>query len=214
MPVLPSGTNDRIEWFENRLPAWTGKAAEIGLQADQVAQLQTLTDTARAAYAAAQAARIASKNATLALRTAERKLVTYGSDLIQAVKIFAQTTDNPEVYTIASVPPPSPPTPAGAPTPPTDLSADPNADGTVTLRWKGSVANHTFFTVWRKPAGAAAFTQIGSVAAKAFVDASVPAGVPSVAYVVRAQRGMQVSANSDETVVNFGAGDGSAAQAA
>lgn len=204
MPVLPTGTDARIQWFEQRIVSWQANALAIGLTDAQVTQLSTYINLARTRYDAAQAARIAAKNATLGLHNAAGDLFSYGSDLIQAVKIFAETTGDPNVYTLASVPPPAPPTPAGAPKPPTDVSADPNADGTVTVSWKGSLAHQTFYTVWRKPAGAAAFTQVASISAKTFTDPTVPAGVASIAYVVRAQRGLLVSANSDETVVNFG----------
>lgn len=206
MAVLPSGINQRIQWFEQRVDSWQSAAESIGLTEAQVTQLVNLTNMARTRYDAAQAARIAAKNATLNLKNAMSELTRYGSDLVQAIKIFAQTTDDPGVYTAASVPPPAPPHPAGKPEAPTDVTADPSADGTVTIRWKGSLAHKTFYTVWRKLAGEDAFTNVGSVSAKAFVDTTVPAGVGSAAYVVRAQRGLAVSPNSDETVVNFGGG--------
>jgi hypothetical protein len=96
--------------------------------------------------------------------------------------------------------------PPGPPVPPTDVTADPNADGTVTIKWKGSTPYQTFFTVRRRVGNSTQWLQIGSVATKSFVDASVPPGSPTVTYALRAQRNTHVSASSDEAIVNFGGG--------
>jgi hypothetical protein len=204
MPVLPDRIQDRIAWFEQRIASWTAGPTNIGLAAAQITQLTSLIADARAAYDAAQAARTAAKNATLAMSTAVSALSTYGGDLIKTIKAFAESSQNPEVYVKASVPPPAAPSPSGPPPAPTDVTADPNADGTITLRWKGSLANQTFYTVWRRPGATGSFVQIGSVAKKTFVDVSAPSGQASISYFVRGQRGSAVSPTSDITTVQFG----------
>ncbi len=205
MSVLPDKINDRIAWFEQRLQAWQNNAAAIGVLPAQVLQLKNMVTTARANYNAAQTARAVAKDATVVQGSADRAMTSFGSDLIQTIKLFAQTTNNATVYQLSSVPPPAAPTPAGPPKAPTNVIADPNADGTITITWKGSLANSTFYTVWRKPgsAPASAFTQITSVAGKKFIDTNVPGGVSSVNYYVRAQRDLAFSAPSEEVTVNF-----------
>lgn len=207
MPILPDQINERIQWFEQRLPSWIAAPATIGLTAAQCTALDNATKAARAAYTAAQVARIAAKNATIGQGNSVRGMTTLGSDTLRFIKAFAEASANPNaVYQAASVPPPAPPTPPGPPVPPTDVTGDPNADGTVTVKWKGSTAYQTFFTVWRRVGNSTQWTQVGSVATKSFLDDSVPAGSPSVTYVIRSQRNTQVSPASDEAVVNFGGG--------
>lgn len=205
MSVLPDQINERIQWFEQRIASWIAAPAAIGLTPAQCTALDTAIKAARNAYNAAQAARIAAKNATIGQRNALNTLSDLGADALRFIKAFAESQNNPNtVYQAASVPPPAPPTPSGPPTPPTNLVADPNADGTVSLRWRGSTAYQTFFTVWRRIGNNTQWTQLGAVATKSFRDASVPVGTPSVVYVVRSQRNTETSAPSDETVVNFG----------
>ncbi|XVJ60354.1 MAG: hypothetical protein HEQ23_13550 [Tepidisphaera sp.] len=205
MAVLPEQINERIMWFEQRINSWQASPALIGLTAAQCTSLKNAIVAARSAFDAAALARIASKNATIGQRTNVNAMTDLGSDALRFIKAFAESQPNPNaVYQAASVPPPLPPSPPGPPEPPTDVVGDPNADGTVTIRWKGSTANQTFFTIWRRVGNLPQWFQIGSVALKSFRDDTVPAGVPSVSYVIRAQRNNAVSAASDEATVNFG----------
>jgi hypothetical protein len=207
MPILPDQINERIQWFEQRITSWQAAPTSIGLTAAQATNLKNAIVAARVAYDAAQLARIASKNATIGQKNAVGGMTGLGSDALRFIKAFAESQPNPNaVYQAASVPPPLPPAPPGPPVHPTDVVADPNADGTVTIRWKGSTAYQTFFTIWRRVGNSTQWLQIGSVATKSFVDASVPAGSPTVTYALRAQRNTQVSAPSDEAIVNFGGG--------
>lgn len=208
MPTVPDRINERIEWFELRIAEWSAQPASIGLTAAQCTALQAAIEEARAAYDHALAARIAAKNATLGQATMVRNMSDLGADAIRYIRAFADSRPTPVqrdgVYKAASVPPPAPPQPAGPPVPPTGVVADPNADGTVTIKWRGSTANQTFFTIWRRVGNLSSWSQIGSVATKSFVDAGVPAGTPSVRYYIRAQRNDELSAPSEEAVVNFG----------
>lgn len=208
MSVPPAPIVDRIEWFEQRITGWTASPALIGLTPAQCTSLDAAIIAARKAYEDAQAARIAAKNATIQQSIALRTLSDLGGDAIRYIRAFAQSKTTPEardaVYAAASVPPLAPPTPAGPPEVPTDVVGDPNADGTVTLRWKGSTASQTFFSIWRRTGNNTTWTQIGAVATKTFIDATVPGGTPSVRYYVRAQRNNQLSPASDEAIVNLG----------
>jgi hypothetical protein len=208
MSVPPSPIIERIEWFEQRIAAWTAAPANVGLTAAQCTALAGFITKARDAYEAAKAARNAAKNATLGQTAAMRTLSDTGSDAIRYIRAYAQSQTSQAardaVYAAASVPPLNPPSPAGPPETPWDLVGDPNADGTVTLRWKGTTANQTFFSIWRRTGNNTTWQQIGAVATKSYVDISVPGGTPSVRYYVRAQRHNQISPASDEAIVNFG----------
>jgi hypothetical protein len=205
MAVLPKSRLDRVEFFEARLAQWAGSAAAIGILPAQAAQIATMTNAARAAFNAQQTQLAAAKAATASFYVKTDDMAELGSDLIKTIKAYAETTNNPNVYALASIPAPAAPTPAGAPTAPTALDATMNADGTITLKWKGVLAARQFFSIWRQLPGQNAPTQIGSIAAKSFIDTSVPRGLTQVVYSVRAHRDTLVSEPSDNIVVYFGA---------
>lgn len=205
MGVSPSSRVDQLTFFEVHNDPWSTHAVAIGTTVAAVNNLKGLTATARQKYTDAMAARDAAKAATQAFYDACDAMRGSGADIIATIKAYAETTNNPGVYTLAQIPAPAGASSSGPPEIPADLVADPNADGSVTLKWKGSTGNQTFFSVWRKSnTPNAQFTQIGAVAAKSFIDVSAPAGVPGVTYAVRAHRTTQGSLPSDEAVVNYG----------
>ena len=208
MPTVPDTINARIMFYEQRIVAWTASPATIGLTASACTVLAAAITAARKAYNDAAAARIATKNATVTQTAAVRTMSNLGADDIRFIRAFAESQSTQAaidaVFVAASIEPPAPPIPAGPPVAPTMVVADPNADGTVTVKWKGSTSSQTFFTIWRKVGNSTTWTQLNSVAVKTYRDVTVPGGTPTVTYFVRAQRNNQVSPASDECVVNFG----------
>lgn len=208
MPTVPTELNARIMFFEQRIAAWTAAPTTIGLTAAQCTALSAAILAARKSYNDAMAARITAKNMTIAQTSALRTMSNLGADDIRFIRAFAESQPTQAamdaVFAAASIEPPAPPVPAGPPKAPANVTADPNADGTVTVKWVGSTANQTFFTIWRRVGNSTTWAQLASVATKSFIDTTVPAGTPSVTYFVRAQRNSQVSPASDECIVNFG----------
>ena len=208
MPTVPSEINARISFFEQRIIAWSAAPNLIGLLPVQTVALGAAIVACRKAYNDAQAARITAKNMTVTQTAALRTLSNLGADDIRFIRAFAESQATQAamdaVFAAASIEPPAPPQPAGPPKAPTMVVADPNADGTVTIKWSGSTASQTFFTIWRKVGNSTSWMQIDSVAAKRYIDSGVPGGTPTVTYFVRAQRNNQISPASDEAVVNFG----------
>jgi len=204
MSVLPNTRLGRIEWFEQRLAAWAADPEAVGLTVDQIMALTPLVTAARTSYQAAQVARAESRGATLSFHTAEEALVATGRDLIATIKAFAETSDDPNVYVLANVPPPAPLSPAGPPNPPTDVRGAINSDGAVELKWSGSLAFRTFYDILRRLEGEPAWTLIDSVGAKSFLDSSVPVGATSVQYRVRAKRGEFTSAANEPITIRLG----------
>lgn len=212
MSVLPQGKLDRIVFLEQRLTKWDTNAAAIGLTDAQVAALTTLVTAARAKYNAAQTARNASKLATQEQDTAINAMTGTGSDMIQTIRLFAESTGDATVYDLADIPAPATPSPAGPPPQPTDLSHTCLPDGAVMLKWKGTTSQGAFFKVYRKMTGQTAFQSIGAVAAKSLVDDTVPAGTHQAFYYVVGQRGTVTGPASDWLTVNFGVQGGEAAE--
>jgi hypothetical protein len=206
--VLPSSDLGKVEFFEQHTAAWATNALAIGLAAPQVTTLTAATAAARAAYNAQQVAREAAKAATANFHNLVRTMADLGGDAIKAIKLKAATGNDPNVYVLAQIPAPAGPTPPPALVPPTNLIADPNADGTITLSWKGSTAFRTFFSIWRRVGDDSAWTAIGSTAGKTFLDETVPSSPipPSVTYAVRCQRDTELSAPSAFAEIVYGGG--------
>jgi hypothetical protein len=206
MPVLPQSDLQKVEFMEAHLALWTTNATAIGLTSAQVTAMSTATTAARTGFNGQQSAKAAAKAATANFHNLVRTMSDLSSDAIKAIKLKAAQTNDPNVFVLANIPAPSPPSPTPPPKPPTDLVADPNADGTISLRWQGSVANATFFSVWRKLGSSTTWTNVGSTALKTFVDAAVPTSpIPaSIVYAVRAQRGSIISDPSVQAEVVYG----------
>lgn len=205
MPLVPDSRIGQIEFYEAHNPQWTAKATTIGLTAAQMTTLTSLTTTARAAFNAAEAARNAAKAATQEYYNAVSNMSALGASYITQIRAKAETTNDPTVYTSAQIPPRATPTPAGPPTNATSVSALLENDGNVQLSWRGTVSQGQFFSVWRKLAGQTTWTQIGSVAAKSFIDSGVPAGTTYAYYQIKSHRNSQVSSGSEPVVLLFGA---------
>lgn len=205
MPVLPESRVEKIEFFEQHNPIWTTNAANIGLTAAEVTALQALTTAARSAFNAQQTAKNAAKAATQNFYNAVSAMQSNGSGLIAKIKTYAETKNDPNAYVLAQIPAPAAPTPAGPPETPTDLTAQMNSDGTMNIAWKGSLAQRQFYSVWRQLPSQSFPQQIGAVAAKDFMDVTVPRGLDSVIYTVRAHRDALSSLPTEALTVYFGA---------
>ncbi len=207
MGVLPGSRIDRIEWFEQRLAAWLLNASDIGLSLPQVSQLQGEISAARIAYNNAQQARNDSRSATVGFYDAEGVMTDDGRDLISTIKAYAETTDDPNVYVLANVPPPADPTPIGAPGMPTDITTTLNNIGHLILTWKAtnaSASTGAYFELSRRLDGEASFTLLGTTGTKDFTDVTVPLGTAQATYVITPKRGELTGDPSNQVVVQFG----------
>ncbi|MFM9994894.1 MAG: hypothetical protein ACKVU4_03730 [Phycisphaerales bacterium] len=208
MGVVPDTRLQQLEFYEAHLPVWQDNAGAIGLTVAQLTALSTLITAARTSYDAQQPTRNAAKAATLAFYDDITAAHENGSNLIATIKTYASSTNNPGVYSTAQIPPPAAPTPAPPPVAPTDLVSVLNTDGSITLKWKGSLAQGAFFSVWRAvaPGTGGQFStavQIASLAEKSYLDTGVPAAVQAQ-YTLRTHRGGQVSTPSEPTIVKIG----------
>lgn len=202
--VVPSTDLGKLEFYEAHLAAWGTAPANIGLTAGQVTSLNTLTTAARTAFNGALTAREAAKAATGNMHNKINSMHALGSDLIKIIKAYAATQNDPNVFVLAQIPEPAPRTPAPPPEAPTDLSASMNADGSIRLSWKGTLAYRQFFSVWRQTPSEDAPQQIAAIAAKEFVDLTVPRGLAQTIYSVRAHRDAAVSEPCPNLIVYFG----------
>lgn len=234
MSTLPADNVQCIQYLETRLTRWQESAAEIGLTAAQVTALRTLVTDARKAYDTAQSARATSKAATVAFGDVMGDTRGDAGALIRTIRAFASTSGDPKVYSLAQIDPPAPPTPAKAPTQPTDLRANIEPTGALTLQWKptrpaplGSNQDEStsgvVYTIKRKLRNENNYTIVGAVPASrggsrafsSFTDSALPGGgaANGVQYVIQGQRATTTGMNltgpeSPVYTIMLGAGSG------
>ncbi|MBL0870359.1 MAG: hypothetical protein IBJ18_07280 [Phycisphaerales bacterium] len=211
MGVVPETRLGKIQFYENHLGPWADNAVAIGLTSTAVAALGSLTSNARKAYDDAEAARQAAKAATQAYYNAVRAMHNgpgAGADMIEQIRNKAQSTNNPEIYTLAEIPAPATPGTIPPPGTPNDFTVGLLQNGAVELKWKcanPSGAQGTVYEVKRRSGAAGNFVYVGSTGVKNFVDETVSAGTASVTYQVTAIRSTQ-RGNPAQFTVNFGIG--------
>lgn len=191
MPVLPDTKLGQLEFFESHKDAWGDHAAAIGIQTSAISPFKAQITSARDAYNAMQIARDASKAATQSFYNAHGAMLDTGRGFIAAIKAFADTSRNPNVYVLANIDPPAPPSPAPAPETPTELVGAITPSGGVTLTWNSTRSGATrgiFFLVERQRASETTWTPLGGVMEKAFLDPAPMLGDGPVQYRVRAGR--------------------------
>jgi hypothetical protein len=206
--VLPDSRTQMIQWFADRVAGWAADPVSIGLTALQVSDLAAFLAAAQTGSSDATAARIASRDATVVFHEGSDQLRGFGADLIKTIKAFAETTNDANVYAAASVPPPSPPSPTAPPDVPTELTAQINGFGSISIAWKGSRADGTQFVLQRQltpvDAPPAAWSFAGASTTNDYTDATVPTGFASVSYRVYAQSPAGTSDASTPVVLAFG----------
>jgi hypothetical protein len=194
----------KLQWLEARTAAWSTAGGDIGLSDDQTSQLATQVTAARAAFNAAELQRAQSKAATGTWHEAIDEAAEFGAALVNTIKAFARATSDPGVYSTAMVSPSDPPVPSGAPDEPTNVRTQVLNTGAVEIAWDGTLANRTFYEVFRRIPGQSAEVLIASIGKTKFADETVPAGHGKVWYSVRARRGDLASDATDVVEVRLG----------
>ena len=201
--TIPGPRDEMIEFYVQHAEIWSASAVDIGLTLAQATAVADAATAAQAALDAATAARNASKVQTSMLNDKAASLRSVGGAAVAQIRAFAEITDNPDVYDKAQITPPAPPTPVGPPTSPADLTADPHADGTISLRWKGTVSGGQSFVIERS-IDMGAWGIVRSVREKSWLDNAVPMNTNNIRYRVYGMRGDTLSVNPPITSVNFG----------
>lgn len=193
MGTVPSSNLGKVQFYETHLSPWTNHAAAIGLELPAVAALTTATQEARAAYDEMLAARTASKSATqnfyqkVAVMHGDPGL---GSDMIDTIKNYAQTTGDPGVYTLADIPAPTPPGEVGPPGTPFDFRVELKQTGAVQFSWKcnnPSGAGGTVYEIRRSIAGGA-FEFVDNAGERRYTDDTIPSGSGPATYQITGVR--------------------------
>ena len=212
MATVPASKFGKLQFYEAHIDPWTNNAAAIGLDLPDVANLTTATTEARAAYDALLIARDAAKAATLNFTD---KVATmhgapgYGSDMIDTIRNFAQTTDDDNVYVLAQIPAPGTPGAVGPPGTPYDFRVSLLQDGSTELKWKSNNpvgARGTVYEIMRSDAGGP-MTFVAAAGAKTYIDSTLPTNSSPVTYRITGIRST-LRGNPGQFTVQFGAGGG------
>lgn len=206
MSVVPKKILQKMQWLEDHVEPFNLNAVAIGTTVLEAAAFQTKTEAARAALTAATAARSASKNATLTLKTALEAADIAAAGIVKQVGVRAETTHNPDVYALASLPAPAQPSPIGPLATASDFTVGLEVTGALNLTWKATQptnATAVTYQIWRRIGHTGPFVCLGGVGAKNFQDATVPAGSAVVTYQIQATRSTSVSPWA-QFVVSFG----------
>jgi hypothetical protein len=212
MRTVPETRLGKIEFYESRLGPWAASGAAIGLAIDSILALAAKTAAARAAYdthlAAAAAARAATTDFYQTV-TAMHGDPGAGSDMIATIRNYAQVQDDPEVYTLAQIPPPASPGTPPPPGVPTDFGVELLASGALSLTWKSRNPRGVGGTIYElvRQVDGGAFTFVGSTGSRVFTDDTVPAGAAAVTYQITAVRSTARGKPARHTVRFGGAGN-------
>src|SRR5690606_7463753 len=125
--VVPEGRDAMIEFYLAHQSKWEENMLSIGLTQPEIDDMKAKLDAVVAQQANAVQARQDAQMATQQLNTLADLLRATGALTMMRIRTYAESTGNPEVYTLAGLPLPKPPTPAPPPESPTMFEADPFA---------------------------------------------------------------------------------------
>lgn len=228
MGVIPTKTAEEITFGEVHAPIWATAPTSIGLTVAACTAITAAVTAARKAFTDAHAAREASKAATNNLSVKMNLLHPLLAEAVQTIRLFAESTNNPAVYTLAQIPAPATPTPAPPPMQPVQLGASIIPGGVLRISFKATDSaaggGATTYLVSRKLSGQSTFTVIGSAGSsrstdganlprgfKFFDDSSLPSGSNNMQYMVQGQRGSAFGLPSESLTVSIGTDGGGGA---
>lgn len=205
---LPSTIPDFLNWCEAHSDLWLTNFASIGISESQAQAFKALYTAMAASNSAAIAARMASKDATVAFQNDLTATRATAAAFVAVIKAFAESTDNPNVYSLAGVSPDDPRSVLPPPLPPQSFVATVNPSGSIRLTWKVTqpkgVNNVTYMVKRRIPGVDSAFVTIGTAGRKEFTDETLPLGVDAVNYIVQPRRGDSLGNESNVLALQFG----------
>lgn len=211
MSLIPSSRVGKVEFFESKIAAWTANAAAIGLAPADVTAFAGKITAARSSFNNSETQRAVSRSATQTFYTKVSEMHGQGADFIATIRAYAQTKNDPNVYTLAQIPPPATPGVTPPPGKPEAFRVELLESGALVLGWKcrnPAGIGGTIYEVLRRFGGpGAAFTYIGSSGLRNFTDETIPssAAAGGVTYRVTAVRSTARGEPAQFTV-SFGVG--------
>lgn len=206
-PTTPR--SDFLAWCIAHQDIFTDNAATIGLTAPQTLQFAAAITQYDSATKQIEAAREAAKAATTDGNTKYYDLREKAAEMVRSIRTFAENTNNPNVYSIAQVPPPADPSSIPAPGTPTNFRVELLQTGVIKLSWKCENPEGSQGTIYevRRGQPGGPYTYVGANGKKEFLDTTLARGTGIVAYEVTARRSSLTGAPGT-WLVAFGVGGG------
>jgi hypothetical protein len=214
---VPRRLSQFVPWIISRVDLWNGGQSgppDIGLSAQQLADLTALRDDFVQKYNDAQAARDLSKARTILQHEAYDALrAVLGGD-IEIIDGYAKATNDIGVYARAQLPPPKDATPRETAPVPTNLEIDATSFGELVLTFEANKGQGSVFIIERqlRPIGQepGPWAYVDTSSEKTWTDGNVPNGVASVRYRVRTKLTNGVLSDwSEDKGFFYGTGQGS-----
>jgi hypothetical protein len=190
-------------WLGNQ-----GVPPDIGISAPQSIEFDQAVSDVESAVLAESNARAALRAASQAKRTAYKKMRKLLGSLMRTIDAYAANTDDPGVWSRASIPEPRTGGERPAPPQPIALNTQLVDNGSVLFGWEVTSGGGAMYEVQRQivPVDSAPgpWTTIAFIGEKRFVDEAVPVGVAAVNYQVRVRISTGASPWSLTSTANFG----------
>lgn len=201
-----------VAWIRARYTQWSGTQGVppvIGVTSAQLDALEPLIQEVETKFAAMMAARASAKSRTYETRQAIKACRKAFSSLISMIDGFARNTNNPAVYTMAGISPPSPRTPRDTAAMAESVATKVRTDGSITFSFKVRSGGGATYEIQRQDVSLAGevgpWGYLATVGKKKFLDPSVPYGLRAVSYRVRTTLSNGVSSEwSEPSTSNFG----------
>lgn len=203
----PRSRRQQTLWLAARIDDWVAHAASLGIDPARASAFAAEVADVKMKMDQAAAARLVARGKTQTFYGAAAEMARTAGGLIKTIRGFAATTGAENIYELARLDPPAAPAPAPAPTMPTRITTDLENDGAITLRWtarNAAPSAGTAFIIYRKLAGESSYTPVGTTGVRHFTDQTVPAGSPSVTYMMRGLRGDKLGPFSEPVTVHLG----------
>jgi hypothetical protein len=208
---VPRKLAEFVEFLDQKGPKWKLRAEDIGLTPAQGSSAEATAAALRAQFDARVQAEEDLRIAVSKLTTGAVEARRLTGDLIRLIDGFAANSADPtEVYALAEIPAPLPPSPVGSPGLPEAFKVTLDQTGALNLSWKcpnpkGSTG--VVYEVMRGFSSSGPFSYLGVTATRKFSDTTVPSGSGVVAYQITGVRS-NTRGPAARFTVQFGNGGG------
>jgi hypothetical protein len=206
-----------LDFFNRRIADWTSNAEQLELSVDDLARLSALLSAAQTTFDEAKEALDDAKAKVDLQDEAIDDLYSFGSLLVQQIRVAAKKEGTDTLYAVAKIDPPKKPGSRTEAPIPTDLRIRASTFGDLVLAFEANKGLGSVFIIERQTRTIGGqpgpWTYATTTSEKSWTDSSVPNGVASVRYRVRTKLTNGVLSDwSEDKGFFFGTSDNQVAQ--
>src|SRR5690606_3520474 len=125
----------QVDWLLERIADWGTHAADIGLDPVQVSAFSAALTGVQTNLDDMVSVRSLAKGKTQTFYNSADPVIATASGMIKTIRGYAATSGADNVWELARLDPPATPSPAPAPTTPTDIVTSLSNDGSIVITW-------------------------------------------------------------------------------